>query len=499
MTNVDEAGHEAVGRPVLSLEADPVGVGRDDDLAKGTLGVAHLVFMVMAAVAPAAGVVAIIPLAIVLGVGVGTPGMFVLVAVVLLLFAVGFTRMVPYVRNAGAFYGFITKGLGPMAGLPAAYIALVAYISVGTATLGALGFFANLTIDQFFGVDVPWWACCLVAMVIVGLLGYFRITLAAGVLGIALTAEAIAVLVLDVGVLIHDGPGAFTWQAFNPSKVLLTGSVGVGVIYGFSCFQGFEGTAIYAEEARDPDRTVPRATYAAIVAVGLFFVLTSWALVAGGGGAKAVAVVGADPGNFAYALTDSVVGHGWTNVLEVLIVTSAFAGVLAFHNAASRYLFALARDGFLPRALSHTQPRYRSPSVAGLVSFLLITGIMAGFALAGLDPLTNLSTSLTGLGAVGILALITVTSLSVLVFFVRQRTFGWQHTVAPVLAFLGLGGATTLALVNYDAITGTSSTLINSLPWLHLVIIVAALVVALVVRRRHPERYAAMGETTIAE
>jgi hypothetical protein len=96
-------------RLLITTEETAVGpgagsVGITPGLARGTLGPAHIVFMIMAAVAPAGGVVAILPLAIALGVGVGTPGMFVVVGLVLTLFAVGFTRMVPYVRNAGAFF-----------------------------------------------------------------------------------------------------------------------------------------------------------------------------------------------------------------------------------------------------------------------------------------------------------------------------------------------------------------------------------------------------------
>ncbi|MBL7258586.1 APC family permease [Paractinoplanes lichenicola] len=466
---------------------------QNEGLAGGTLGAGHLVFMVMAAVAPAAGAVALIPLSIALGVGVGTPGVFVIVALTLLLFAVGFTRMVPYVRNAGAFYAFITKGLGRLAGLPAAYVALTAYLCVGTATLGALGFFANLTLDQFFGVDVPWWLCCLIAMVIIALLGWFRITVAAGVLGAALIAEGVAVLVLDVAVLIRQGAGAFTLDSFSPGSVLTTGSLGVALIYGFSCFQGFEGTAIYAEEARDPDRTVPRATYAAVLCVGLFFVLTSWALIAGG----TVEQVAADPGNYAFTLSTDFVGQLWTDLLQVLIVTSSFAGVLAFHNAASRYLYALARDGFMPAPLTRTHPRFKSPTVAGLTSFGVMTLVMLGFAVAGLDPLTNLSTSLTGVGAVGILSLITVTSLAVFVFFVRRKQYGWRFTVAPALATLGVGSATVLALSNYEAITGTTSTVINSLPWVHLVVIAVAVGLGLWARSRQPARYESMGVTRV--
>ena len=504
MTSIDKSPprNDPPPKPALSIEEFPVGAApdaRQGVLAQGTLGASHLVFMVMAAVAPAAGAVALIPLAIALGVGIGTPGIFVAVAVILMLFAVGFTRMVPYVRNAGAFYAFITRGLGRLYGLAAAYVALTAYICIGAATLGALGFFANLSLSQFFHVQVPWWLCCLVAMIIVGLLGYFRITLAAGVLGTALITEGIVVLVMDIGILIHTGFSGFSLQSFEPSKVLFTGGVGVGLIYGFSCFQGFEGTAIYAEESRDPDRTVPRATYAAILCTGAFFVLTSWAMVAGAGGSKAAAVALSNPGNFAYNLSDKFVSPWWTDVLEVLIVTSCFAGVLAFHNAASRYLFALARDGFMPKPLDRTHPKYLSPTVAGATSFTIITAIMLGFAVAGLNPLTNLSTSLTGVGAVGVLALITFTSLAVVVFFIRRRQFGWRYTVAPALGTLGVGTALVLALTNYSDMTGTTSPIINSLPWVLLPVIAIAVAIGLRARSRDPERYKQMGQTRIAE
>lgn len=485
-----------------SDQAEPAPPGEataGDGLARGSLGVSHLVFMVTAAVAPAAGAVAILPLAIALGVGIGTPGIFVVVAAILLLFAIGFTRMVPYVRNAGAFYAFITTGLGRLFGLPAAYVALTGYLCIGAAALGGFGFFANLTIDRFFHINIPWWICALAAMIAVGLLGYFRITLAAGVLGTALIVEGVAILVLDIGILAHQGLGAFSLQSFNPGNVLLTPAVGIGVIYGFSCFQGFEGTAIYAEEARDADRTVPRATYIAIIGVCLFFVATSWAMIAGAGGEQAAAAALADPGTFAYRLSDEYVAVWWTDLMKVLIVTSTFAGVLAFHNAASRYLFALARDGFMPRVLARTHPRYQSPTAAGATSFAVIVIIAMAFALAGLDPLTNLSTSLTGVGAIGLLGLITLTSLSVVVFFAKRKQFGLKYTVAPALGTLGVGTALVLALTNYDAITGTTSRTVNSLPWLLLAVVVFAVSFALWTRRFDPDRYKRMGSTRIVE
>ena len=489
-------------RLLITTEETAVGdrassVGIEPGLARGSLGPAHIVFMVMAAVAPAGGAVAILPLAIALGVGVGTPGMFIVVGLILTTFAIGFTRMVPHVRNAGAFFAYIANGLGRPPGLVAAYVALSSYIAIACATAGALGFFANLTVDQFFGLDISWWIFSVVSLVICFVLGYLRITLAAGVLGVALVAEAAVVLVMDIGVLVDKGFGSFSLGVFNPVNVLFHGVVGVGIIYGFACFQGFEGTAIYAEEAREPDRTVPRATYAAIACVTAFFVLTSWAMIVGAGMDSAPAAALADPGNFAYNISSHYVSSAWTDILQVLIVTSCFAGVLAFHNAASRYLFALSRDGFMPASMSKVHPTYASPTIAGFVSAAVMTSIVLFFAIAGLDPLTTLTTSMTGWGAVGVLGLITATSLSVLVFFWKRGQRGFAYTVAPALATLGLGAATVLALVNYEAITGTTSGLINNLPWLHLVTLALGIGIALRARSRRPEQYQGMGHTRI--
>ncbi|MUL81938.1 MULTISPECIES: APC family permease [unclassified Mycolicibacterium] len=465
------------------------------ELAQGSLNVAHIVFMVMATVAPAGGAVAILPLAIGLGVGVGTPGMYVFVMAVMMLFAVGFTRMVPYVRNAGAFFAYIVRGLGRSVGLAGAYIATTAYLALASATGGAMGFFASGSVNKFTGIDLPWWIYTLIGLVVAFILGYFKITLAAGVLGVALVLELVVLLVLDVAIIAQNGLGSLPASSFSPGYVFAPGVVGVGMIFAFSCYQGFEGTAIYAEEARDPERTVPRATYIAMACIGLFFVLTSWAFLASSDGA--VAAASESPGTFAFDLSDQFVGSAWTSILEILIVTSCFAGMLAFHNAASRYMFALSRDGFLPRPLRTLHPQFQSPTVAGVAGFVVEALVVICFAIAGLDPLTNLVSALTGFGAVGLMVLITTTSLAVVVFFARQGSFGWAYTVAPGLAMIGFGAITYFALSNFKLITGTDSTVINSLPYLHILTVVVAFAVALHARKARPEVYQNMGWTLV--
>ncbi|KAA1380629.1 APC family permease [Aeromicrobium fastidiosum] len=469
--------------------------GKETELAQGSLGVSHIVFMVMAAVAPAGGAVAILPLAIGLGVGVGTPGMYVFVMAIMLLFAVGFTKMVPHVHNAGAFFAYIVRGLGRPLGLAGAYIATTAYLALSAATAGAMGFFAAGSANTFFGIDLPWWVYTLVGLVGVFALGYRKITLAAKVLGVALVLELLVILVLDIAIVADRGLGSLPMSSFSPGEIFVPGVVGVGMIFAFSCYQGFEGTAIYAEEAKDPERTVPRATYLSMGFIGVFFVLTSWAFLATSDDASGAAAE--NPGGFAFALSDQFVGSAWTKVLEVLIITSIFAGMLAFHNAAARYMFALGRDGFLPRQMQTIHPQHQSPVLAGATAFVIETVLVLGFVFAGLDPLTNLSSSLTGFGAVGLMVLITTTSLAVLVFFARQGIYGWAQTVAPGLSLIGFGTITYFALSNFPAITGTDSVIINRMPYLHVLTVVIAIAVALRARSERPETYANMGRTLV--
>lgn len=320
--------------------------------------------------------------------------------------------------------------------------------------------------------------------------------MSARVLGVALVLEIAVLLVLVAGVLAQRGPAAFSPFALSPVAVV-SGSTGVAVIYALSSFLGFEGTAIYAEETGNPSRTVPKATYGAVAVVGVFYVVCAWGLVAGAGVDRIGEVAGRDPGNFVFGLAGEYLGPVAVEVIGVLVVTSSFAAVLAFHNAAARYFFALARDGFLPAALARTHPRFGSPYVAGFVQVAVLAVMVFGFAVAGLDPLLNLSTSLTGLGAVGLESLLTLTSVAVAVFFYRRGERGPGHVLAPVVAAVVLAVATSLSFVNYSSLTGSPSPVINSLPWLHLLVVAVGLGVALWARARDRDRYERMGRTRV--
>ncbi|WP_259312505.1 hypothetical protein [Capillimicrobium parvum] len=134
-----------------------------------------------------------------------------------------------------------------------------------------------------------------------------------------------------------------------------------------------------------------------------------------------------------------------------------------------------------------------------MLQVAILSAIVFGFAIAGLDPLLNLSTAMTGFGAVGLMALLATTSLAVAVFFWRRGERRLAYTLAPAAAAVALAVATVLALANYPSLTGSTSDVINNLPYLHIVTIVVGVAVALYAKRNRPQAYARMGSARIDE
>lgn len=478
------------------MQSDQVLTETDEaELQRGALGIAGVVFLVLAAAAPMAAVVAVVPVGIALGDGKGFVGIFVVVALVLLLFAVGYAAMSKHVTNAGAFYSYVARGLGREAGSSAGFVALVAYSAMAIALSAGVGFFAHATFLSQFSIDLPWGAWWAIGVAIVGLLAYREIGVTARVLGLALIAEIAILLVFDAAVLLNHGFQGFSLSVLAPSAVF-SGAVGVALTYGFSTFVGFEATAIYSEETKNPTRTVARATYIALAVIGIFYALTTWAAVSSFGTDQAQRVAGKDPSVFVFAANQVEVGKFTTDVMQVLVVTSLFAGFLAFHQAASRYMFSLARDGLLPRSLARTHPRHHSPYIASALQLSVIVAVVGALGLAGRDPYLEIAAPILGLGTLGIIVLQAWTSVSVVAFFRQRRDPRlWQTVLAPILASCGLIASAVLVVINFDALTGSASGVVQALPWLYLGAAVVGFAVAAWMRNSRPGQYRSMGES----
>src|SRR6478736_794459 len=129
-----------------------------EHLKTDALGARGIVFLVVAAAAPLTVMAGVAPLAILVG-GIGAPAAYLGAGAVLLLFAVGFMAMTRHTGGAGAFYSYITLGLGRPAGMAAGILAVVAYNSLQIGVYGLLGVQTADAIARLAGLTVPWWAC----------------------------------------------------------------------------------------------------------------------------------------------------------------------------------------------------------------------------------------------------------------------------------------------------------------------------------------------------
>ncbi len=452
--------------------------------------------MVVAAAAPMAVVVALMPMAFAFGNGGGVCGAWLGAVGAMLLFALGYVRIVPYVRNAGAFYAYIAACIGREWGLGAAYVAAASYFALSSSTLAAFAYFTEQFVKDETGVSIHWAVWAFACIFLICWLSYRQITLAAKVLAVALIAEIAIILVLDLKIVGDAGWRAFEIADFSPRRVFAPG-LGITAIYAFNSMIGVEGTAIYQEEARNRSVTIPRATYLALALVGLFYVFTAWCLTSSVGAGQVSSVARSDPGTFVLNRSLAHLGRAGGTAVSVLVLTSSFAAVLALFNNSARYLYALARDGVIPSKLAETHPVHHSPHIAG---FCLTACLVTVFAIAvamGLDPLVNVATALVGVGSVGLMALLGITSIAIPIFFARRRVLGFANVVAPTAGGIVILTATLLAFMNYSALTGVDSSIINHLPYGLIIIFALGAAQASWLRKRQPESYQRIGSTRV--
>lgn len=415
-----------------------------------------LAFMVLAAAVPLTFLAGGAPLGIMLGNGAGFPGIFLGVMVLLLLFSAGFTTMSRFLAKPGAFFTYVAHGLGPAWGVGTAYLALVVYSAVNIGVHALTGFILSITLASLGGPEVAWWLCSLVSIAIVGFLGYQRIDIGSSVLAILLIGEITIMTAIIVAVILTSAHGAgLSFEPFTP-KMIFSGNLGVGLTMAMSAFIGFEAVAVFRDEAHLPERTVPRATYLAVVGIGCFYALATWAIVMAWGGGAVVAVVAADPGAFLLKTASTYLGVVGETVLNILLITSLFACTLSLHNIITRYQHSIAYAGLVARWMAALHPRHRSPWLSSLFQTGTAAVLIVLCAVLHLDPLLQIIAWTSGIATLGVAVLMTLTSIAVIAFFARDHRgiSVWKRVIAPLLALIGLVVVVVAMTMNFPILIG---------------------------------------------
>jgi amino acid transporter len=501
-------------------------------LKAGAVGLVGVLFMAVANAAPITAMSFNVPIAIGYGNGISASAGYLFATIVLTIFTIGFVAMAKYITTAGAFYGFISHGLGQVWGMASGLVAAVAYIIFEASLIGGFAYFASQYVFAPLGITINWIIIAIIGALIIGVLTYYSITVAAGVLSVTLVAEVLLLLGLGLSVLFKGGPDGFMFgdivppqQAFNALEEnafgtgVSAGVAAIGIFFAFWSWVGYETTAVYGEESKDPKRNVPRATMIAVIGLGLFYTFMSWMVVVGNGAAQSITLsAGANPVDLWLGLVNQNLGGFAETIYKLLVVVGSFACAMAFHNAASRYIYAIGREGawsWVRNSVGSVNEKHGSPAIASILqsvitvvlclAFFAFTDVLVeGESTPELVPYVNVYGLLAVIGTAMILVVQTITSFAVISYFWVKKTHKGNFLttlVAPIIGAAGMLYALYLLWTNraFAGGLGADSLVFALMPWYVVGLLVIGFGYAFYVKSAKPEIYNEIGRTTIEE
>ena len=368
------------GREPSSPQQVEVVEGYASDARIGRLKGDHLRFLRVIAESvgiqgPTGGVV--ITAAILAGIAGGGTALIQLIAAVAMGFvAYAFVIFTRGFNSAGSVYGFTGAVAGPLFGFLSAWALLLVYVNFAGGVYASTADEAQPAFASL-GIHWPWPAYALIVAALVIVLALADVKVSAGVI---LVVEGVSMLLVIVASIIITIKGGHHGHALSSAPFRASGlagpALGLGVVYAFSVFSGFEGAATLGEEAHQPRRNIPRAIWISLAVVAAYEILVSAVIQNAFPSVKALSLAPVP----LVSATSTYITPWFGDVIAWGAVMSSFGAALALVVGASRMLFALARDGFGPKVLTRTSRRSGAPvgavgavavvSVALLVAFL---------------------------------------------------------------------------------------------------------------------------------
>ncbi|MUL50147.1 APC family permease [Mycobacterium sp. CBMA293] len=424
---------------------------------RGRMGASMLAFMVLACLSPLTGAAGYIGLGIATGNGIGVPFMYLLVGLALLFFAVGYVALIRRIARPGGFYAYVTAGLGKRVGLGGAFLTVSTYLLTTIGLVTFCGITLSGTLESMFGIpNVQWWICAIPFLAVTAVLSYFNVAVSARFLCVILVIEVAIVLFFDLVVAHRGGPSGISADSFTYSS-LMSGNTALAFLYALSVYSGFESAALYYEEVRDPQRTISRATYAVVIAIGLFYTVTSWMFITAFGSRDAVAAISSDYSNAFGRAVQLYLGTAMHDVMNLVLLTGLLASLLSSNNLLARYAFSLGVDRVTPTYFGQAHPKHGSPArAATLVHGALFVGlILLAITRTSANDVLALTASA---GMYGFLLMFLLVAVTVLVYFIRNPestlTGRISTFVSPLVSIVIFAVAAVYVAKNFDLIIG---------------------------------------------
>ncbi|HVF70232.1 MAG TPA: APC family permease [Chthoniobacterales bacterium] len=326
-----------------------------------------------------AGIFAL-PAGVAFRLGAAAPVAFAICAVAMGLFVTCFALAGSRVSLTGGLYAYVEVAFGRYIGfLTAAMLFLSAVLSVaGVVTLFAASLAALIP-----ALNGPVGRTILTGSIyfVLALINIRGVRAGSRTVAVVTAVKLIPLLVFIVIGVFFIQPSALAWPGWPNGETL-----GGAVLLLMFAFVGIEVALVPSGEVKNPSRTVPRAIYSALVVTTFIYVAIQ--LVAQG-------ILASDLGNqSATPLAEAAsrfLGDGGRTLLLAGATISAFGFVTSDILGSPRYLFALARDGILPKAFSHLHPRFRSPDLAIVAYTAVAFGLSLSSSFESLAVMANVA------------------------------------------------------------------------------------------------------------
>jgi len=245
------------------------------------------------------------------------------------------------------------------------------------------------------------------------------------------------VLALAISGFLDPGAGGINFEWANPSNAPSGHALFLGVVFAIFAISGWDAAAPTAEESEDPKRNVPRGVIGCILILGAFLFIVSWGQITGWGTDHLNSFANS-PELPAFVLGHKYWGGAWVIVL-IALLNSAIAVAIATTNAATRFIYGMARTGVLPRQLTSVHPKYRTPTTA--IAFQTVVNICLGLILPIAVGVANVY-NITGTWFTFALAPVYAAANVGLFYYVRKNhpgDFNWfRHVIVPLIGTIAL-------------------------------------------------------------
>jgi amino acid transporter len=419
--------------------------------------------------------------------GIAAPFAYLIAGVGSLCLASVIIRFTRRMASAGGLYTYISRGLNPSAGFLGGWLYGSAFAVGISFVLVIASFFMSTAMTAHTGIHWGWYPWFFVFLALLALLAFLDIRISTRIQLVAATVGVASILLLAIVILFKGGDSGFTFAPLNPAHATSTSNLFLAVVLTFTGFIGFEAAAVLGEEAADPLRAIPKAILAAVLVALVYYVFVTWMMAMGFGFGHADAWA-KDPAALD-TLATRYVGGWLATIIDFSVAASGFVAALGGLHLTSRTLYAMGREGGLPRVLAWTHPRFKTPWV-GIAFSLVVTLLLGAIFAHHYDPITYFIWMAT-CATIGILITYILIALSGIVFFSRERR-GWNvllDLVVPAGAIAICGYTLYKSLHPTPAYTG----IVKWAPWVAIIWLVLGIAIDVVLTVTRPERVRTFG------